>query len=62
MHKLYKTGENFVKLTMVCVERLIVQNGTSFYAQTNGIVTWHNNSVSIGNISLYHIVLKAYKL
>ena len=43
---------------MFYLENVVVQNGTSFYSQVNGIVTGDNNSVSIANIALHHIILQ----
>ena len=51
-------SEIMVDLTMFCLESLIVENGNSFYKQTNGVVTEDNNPVSIANIALHHVILK----
>ena len=37
---------------------MIVQHGDSFYKQINSIVTGDNNSVSIANIALHHVLLQ----
>ena len=47
-----------IDLTMFCLESVVVQNETSFYTQTNGVVTGDNNSVSIANIALHHVILE----
>ena len=36
---------------------IVVQNGYTFYPQSRGIITGDNNSVSITNIALHHVVL-----
>ena len=53
-----QVNKTLVDLTMFCLENVVVQNGTSFYSQVNGIVTGDNNSVSIANIALHHIILQ----
>ena len=35
----------------------MVKNGNSFYKQSKGIITGDNNSVSIENIALHHVIM-----
>ena len=53
-----QVGKILVDLTMFCLESVIVQHGDSFYKQINGIVTGDNNSVSLANIALHHVLLQ----
>ena len=49
--------EILVKITMFCLENVVIQNDTRFYHQTKGIITGDNNSVSIANITLHYLLL-----
>ena len=49
--------QTLVELTMFCLENVVVQNGSKFYHQSQGIITGDNNSVSIANITLHYILL-----
>ena len=46
-----------VDLAMYCLENVIIQHKTKFYAQHNGIITGDNHSVSLANITLHYIIL-----
>ena len=46
-----------IDLTIFCLENILVQNGNSFYTQSKGIITGDNNSVSIANIALHHVIM-----
>ena len=46
-----------VDLTMFCLENVVVKHGDNFYTQSEGIITGDNNSVSIANITLHHVLL-----
>ena len=46
-----------IDLTIFCLENIVVKNGNSFYKQSKGIITGDNNSVSIANIALHHVIM-----
>ena len=43
---------------MFCLENVVVQNGSKFYHQKEGIITGDNNSVSLANITLHYMLLQ----
>ena len=52
-----EVSQVLIDLTMFCLENIVVQNGNTFYTQSKGIITGDNNSVSIANIALHHVIL-----
>ena len=49
--------KNFTDLVMYCLENVVVQYGTKFYNQPQGIITGDNDSVSLANIALHYVLL-----
>ena len=49
--------KTLIELTMFCLQNVVVQNQEKFYNQPEGIITGDNNSVTLANIALHHVLL-----